>query len=58
MPKIIMFFSLFLAGCGGVVGDRIYRPDAVRNAGHHLDFETIAPVVWRAFDGLGPPEGS
>lgn len=28
----------------------------LRGAGHHLDFGTIAPVVWRALEGRGPPE--
>lgn len=25
-------------------------------AGHHIDFRSIADVVWRALDGRGPPE--
>jgi uncharacterized protein len=27
----------------------------LRGAGHHLDFRSIAPTVWRALEGRGPP---
>ena len=30
----------------------------LRGAGHHLDFRSIAPAVWRALEGRGPPEGA
>jgi fermentation-respiration switch protein FrsA (DUF1100 family) len=28
---------------------------SISGAGHEVDFSRIAPHVWRAFDGLGPP---
>lgn len=36
-------------------GDRATVVTLTRG-GHHIDLASIASVVWRAFDGLGPPE--